>query len=252
MELTRTGHCNVRTVKDVNFFGLDDEYVISGSDSGHVFIWDRQTSELVNILEGDGETVNVIQGHPYEPMMAVSGIDSTIKIFSADRQARRNARHGIGVTAVDPSTFSSINFGSSRRPRRSRNDGARAAAAAVDTDDTDTEPPVSAHGLSSKKCMDREYQITSQNDVDRQGGNREAFLSRAMLAQLAARMRAQRAANAPPAAAEALVPRGEGTIAGGNDTNEDGAGEPVVVMGPHGPVVMNSDNCSVSSQADLR
>lgn len=33
------GHCNVRTVKDCNFFGLQDEYVVSGSDSGHLFIW---------------------------------------------------------------------------------------------------------------------------------------------------------------------------------------------------------------------
>ena len=33
------GHCNVKTVKDANFFGLQDEYVVSGSDGGHVFIW---------------------------------------------------------------------------------------------------------------------------------------------------------------------------------------------------------------------
>tara|TARA_R110002003_G_scaffold207_2_gene15982 strand:- start:6711 stop:9416 length:2706 start_codon:yes stop_codon:yes gene_type:complete len=57
-----TGHCNVKTVKDVNYFGLQDEYVVSGSDSGHVFVWDRKTSQLVNILEGDGEVVNVVQG----------------------------------------------------------------------------------------------------------------------------------------------------------------------------------------------
>lgn len=56
------GHCNVRTVKDANFFGLNDEYVVSGSDSGHLFIWDKKTSELVNILQGDGEIVNVVQG----------------------------------------------------------------------------------------------------------------------------------------------------------------------------------------------
>lgn len=56
------GHCNVKTVKDVNFFGLQDEYVVSGSDSGHLFIWDKKTSELVNILKGDSEVVNVIQG----------------------------------------------------------------------------------------------------------------------------------------------------------------------------------------------
>lgn len=57
-----TGHCNVKTVKDANFFGLQDEYVVSGSDSGHLFIWDKKTSELVNILKGDGEVVNVVQG----------------------------------------------------------------------------------------------------------------------------------------------------------------------------------------------
>ena len=56
------GHCNIKTVKDCNFFGLDDEYVVSGSDSGHLFIWDKNTTELVNILEGDGEVVNVVQG----------------------------------------------------------------------------------------------------------------------------------------------------------------------------------------------
>lgn len=56
------GHCNIKTVKDVNFFGLNDEYVVSGSDAGHVFIWDRKTTKLVNILEGDSEVVNVVQG----------------------------------------------------------------------------------------------------------------------------------------------------------------------------------------------
>lgn len=56
------GHCNVKTVKDVNFWGLDDEYVVSGSDDGNLFIWDKKTSQLLNILEGDGEVVNVIQG----------------------------------------------------------------------------------------------------------------------------------------------------------------------------------------------
>jgi nuclear receptor interaction protein len=28
---------NVRTIKDINFYGMDDEYVISGSDCGHLF-----------------------------------------------------------------------------------------------------------------------------------------------------------------------------------------------------------------------
>ncbi|KAK9470047.1 WD40-repeat-containing domain protein [Dipodascopsis tothii] len=77
-----SGHCNVQTVKDVNFFGKADEYVVSGSDDGNVFVWDRQTAQLVQILRGDTDIVNVVQGHPQLPQMAVSGIDSTIKIFS--------------------------------------------------------------------------------------------------------------------------------------------------------------------------
>ena len=56
------GHCNVKTVKDVNYFGLDDEYVVSGCDSGHLFIWEAKTSKLLNILKGDREVVNVVQG----------------------------------------------------------------------------------------------------------------------------------------------------------------------------------------------
>lgn len=66
-----------------SILGNNDEYVVSGSDDGNFFIWDRKTARLVNILEGDGEVVNVVQGHPYETMLAVSGIDDTIKVSSA-------------------------------------------------------------------------------------------------------------------------------------------------------------------------
>lgn len=61
-EMVYRGHCNIKTVKDVNYYGMNDEYVVSGCDSGHVFMWDRKTAKLVNILEGDGEVVNVVQG----------------------------------------------------------------------------------------------------------------------------------------------------------------------------------------------
>ena len=57
-----SGHCNVKTVKDVNFFGLQDDYVVSGSDCGNLFIWDKLTSQLLSILSADSEVVNVVQG----------------------------------------------------------------------------------------------------------------------------------------------------------------------------------------------
>ena len=154
------GHCNTRTVKDVNFYGLNDEYVVSGSDDGHFFIWDRKTCKIVNILEGDGEVVNVIQGHPYEPMIACSGIDSTIKIFgpgdgSRDREA---ASQGINVANPGGSVHSSLG---GRRRRRTG-----------DSDDEDDQQPdsegITTNGLRSRKAMHKEYEITSQNDVERQ------------------------------------------------------------------------------------
>ncbi|KAF2756344.1 WD40 repeat-like protein [Pseudovirgaria hyperparasitica] len=193
------GHCNVKTVKDVNFYGLEDEYVVSGSDSGHLFIWDRKTSKLLNILEGDGEVVNVVQGHPYEPMIAVSGIDHTIKIFSPDARSRSDARNGIGVKAADSSDFSSINFS-----RRRRRDGrARASSSQRQDDDaaeeegdidSDDESRIAHGGLPSRKRIQDEYQITSENDRARDGGGgSDAFLTQSMLLQIARHLRQQQA-----------------------------------------------------------
>jgi len=64
----------------VNFFGPHDEYVVSGSDDGNWFIWQKSTGALHDILEGDGSVVNVIEGHPNLPLAAVSGIDHTVKV----------------------------------------------------------------------------------------------------------------------------------------------------------------------------
>ncbi|KAL0262591.1 hypothetical protein SLS55_001559 [Diplodia seriata] len=177
------GHCNVKTVKDVNFFGLEDEYVVSGSDSGHLFIWDKKTMQIVNILEGDGEVVNVVQGHPYEPMLAVSGIDHTVKVFSPDARARRNARLGIGVTPGDATQFSSISFGRLRRARPSQ---FPPPADDVDTTtvpegDEDEDENATRNGLPSRRRMHEEYRITSENDVNRAGGSRENFITVSIL-----------------------------------------------------------------------
>jgi nuclear receptor interaction protein len=186
---TRTyrGHCNVKTVKDVNFFGLDDEYVVSGSDDGNLFIWDRKTSQLVNILEGDGEVVNVAQGHPYETMLAVSGIDHTIKIFSPDARAREAARLGRGIEAHDASGFSSLawppRYGGRRRPARHSSSSATSEPAVSrtghehDDDEDDNDDYVAPSGLASRRRLHQSYEITQQNDVERMGGNQDAFIT---------------------------------------------------------------------------
>ncbi|XP_070568006.1 DDB1- and CUL4-associated factor 6-like isoform X2 [Ptychodera flava] len=75
------GHRNSRTmIKEANFWG--DHFVLSGSDCGHIFIWDRYTTQLVMLLEGDKHVVNCIQPHPYDPLLATSGIDYDIKLWA--------------------------------------------------------------------------------------------------------------------------------------------------------------------------
>lgn len=113
-------------------------------------------------------------------MLAVSGIDHTIKIFSPDARARYNARNGIGIRPADPTTFSSLGFGRSRRrhmPSVPTSEPAVPKNTGEESDDEDAESKIAVNGLTSKKCMHLEYQITSQNDVDRKGGNREAFIT---------------------------------------------------------------------------
>ena len=64
----------------MNFVGSEDEYVASGSDDGNFFLWEKSTGRLHGIYEGDGSVVNVIESHPRLPVLAVSGIDTTVKV----------------------------------------------------------------------------------------------------------------------------------------------------------------------------
>ncbi|XP_041439089.1 DDB1 and CUL4 associated factor 6 S homeolog isoform X2 [Xenopus laevis] len=83
-----TGHRNSRTmIKEAAFWGKN--FVMSGSDCGHIFIWDRHTSNHLMLLEADNHVVNCLQPHPYDPILASSGIDYNIKIWSPFEQDKR-------------------------------------------------------------------------------------------------------------------------------------------------------------------
>lgn len=88
-------------------------------------------------------------GHPYEPLLAVSGIDNTIKIFSSDARAQADAR---GETTSDSPENHSKGSNISAGNRRNR-------------------------GLASRKCMDQYYQIITNNDQEREGGIRDASIT---------------------------------------------------------------------------
>lgn len=75
------GHRNNATVKGVNFYGPRSEFIMSGSDCGHIF-WEKSSCQIVQYMEGDkGGTINCIEAHPYLPVMATSGLDRNAKIW---------------------------------------------------------------------------------------------------------------------------------------------------------------------------
>jgi nuclear receptor interaction protein len=86
-------------------------------------------------------------------MIATSGIDNTIKIFSSDQNAQEDARNGINI--LDPDNPSNT---------LGRN--------------------TSVGGLESRKRIHESYRIMSQNDVERRGGMSEAHITvRSILAR---------------------------------------------------------------------
>ena len=76
------GHRNSATVKGVNFYGSRSEFVISGSDCGNIFIWNKKSEAVVRLVHGDeGGVVNVLEPHPSLPFLATSGLDDDVKIW---------------------------------------------------------------------------------------------------------------------------------------------------------------------------
>ncbi|KAM7181866.1 DDB1- and CUL4-associated factor 6 isoform 2-T2 [Macrochelys suwanniensis] len=87
IKMVYKGHRNSRTmIKEANFWGSN--FVMSGSDCGHIFIWDRHTAEHLMLLEADNHVVNCLQPHPFDPILASSGIDYDIKIWSPLEESR--------------------------------------------------------------------------------------------------------------------------------------------------------------------
>lgn len=75
------GHCNVSTdIKEACFLGLN--YISAGSDDGSFFIWNKSTTNVERVLRGDESIVNCIQPHPFENMIATSGIDPYVRIWT--------------------------------------------------------------------------------------------------------------------------------------------------------------------------
>ena len=78
------GHLNRFTfLKNARYAGPNDEYICTGSDSGHAWIYERSSGSVVSLLNADTSTCNGVAPHPTLPFFITYGIDSTAKLWRA-------------------------------------------------------------------------------------------------------------------------------------------------------------------------
>ncbi|KFM65830.1 DDB1- and CUL4-associated factor 8, partial [Stegodyphus mimosarum] len=76
------GHRNSQTIKGVSYFGAKSEFIVSGSDCGFIFFWEKESEHIVRYMYGDeGGVVNCLEPNPNMPVLASSGLDDDIKIW---------------------------------------------------------------------------------------------------------------------------------------------------------------------------
>lgn len=78
------GIIHERTIKGISFVGDSDQFLGVGSDGGYAFLFDTSSKDLILPVwaaKNDNTIVNVVEGHPFLPCLAVSGIDHTVKIW---------------------------------------------------------------------------------------------------------------------------------------------------------------------------
>jgi len=77
-------HLNRLTfLKNAKYAGPLDEYICTGSDSGHAWIYEKATSSVVALLQADKSTCNGIVPHPNLPLFVTYGIETTAKLWRA-------------------------------------------------------------------------------------------------------------------------------------------------------------------------
>ena len=65
----------------INIFS-NGQYIVAGSDDGSFYIWERATTNIVRVLRGDDSIVNCLQPNPTQCLLATSGIDPVVRLWS--------------------------------------------------------------------------------------------------------------------------------------------------------------------------
>lgn len=80
---------------------------MSGSDDGSFFIWEKETTNLVRILQGDESIVNCLQPHPSYCFLATSGIDPVVRLWNPRPEVNTQKESGrVGINKCFTSSYS--------------------------------------------------------------------------------------------------------------------------------------------------
>ena len=78
------GHKKNRFVLRATFGGICDAFVACGSEDSQLYIWRRDTGQLVTSCSGHAGTINAVSWNPQNPHMLATGSDDhTIRIWTA-------------------------------------------------------------------------------------------------------------------------------------------------------------------------
>lgn len=77
----------------MSLLGSKGQFIVSGSDDGSFFIWEKETTNLVRILQGDESIVNCLQPHPNYCFLATSGIDPVVRLWNPRPEVRTSCTH---------------------------------------------------------------------------------------------------------------------------------------------------------------
>lgn len=97
------GHINSSTfLKNVQFYGPNDEYILTGSDCGYLWIYDTEAGKIenkneserdvivVNVLEADKSVCNGSAVHIHDPCFVTYGIGSKCKLWGYGFPDKKN------------------------------------------------------------------------------------------------------------------------------------------------------------------
>ena len=76
------GHSVGKYILRASYGGLSQSFVVSGSQDGRVYVWNRETTNLLAVLKGHTAPVNVISWPSESPFMFASASDDhTVRVY---------------------------------------------------------------------------------------------------------------------------------------------------------------------------